>query len=282
MKRIFTTLSCAALFISAGIFYYIKNNADSLTEITTEINGLESKHIIFNTMPKSGSVYITKTLAQGLNIPFLSVSPGYMPHDNINPEQLGKFYSKNLAITQEHFDASVFNTQLLTRQHSKIILHMRDPRQACLSWAHHCNTLYKQKQYDLLYYVAPAAPIALYEKDLTTQIDWHIENYLPILTKWMQDWFDYIDSNPEKVKILVVTYEQFMQDKDKYIDNILDFYEIPKEHFKGFTVKKDASSHFRRGSPNEWESVMTREQINRCNELVPPQLLSRLSIINNT
>ncbi len=288
MKKFIITISLSALIVSSGFFYFHKHakneNINSIAEKSS--NGVEeentnnivdAKHIIFNTMPKSGSIFIAKTLEKGLGIPFQYISPGYALRDNISPEKFEQFNNSH-AITQEHLDPSLFNTQLLEKYSSKMILHLRDPRQACLSWIHHQNKLYKQNDTNYLYYVAPTAPMELYEQDLTKQIDWYIENYLPNLVTWMDDWFKYIDSKPQNVEIIVLTYEQFLQDNNSYIDKILEFYEIPKENYKQVEIAKDSSTHFRNGEHNEWRTVMSEQQISRCNQIIPPHIIQRLGL----
>ena len=133
-----------------------KRNAGAQSQTALKPN------IIFNTIPKSGSVYITKTLQKSLNYNAEIISSGYFPHDDININKFKTFLTSGGSITQEHLDASEFNIQCLKMYTTGIIIHFRDPRAVLLSWTHHMNKLHADGRYHLLKYVTPTPPSEYY------------------------------------------------------------------------------------------------------------------------
>jgi len=236
--------------------------------------------IIFNTVPKSGSVYITMTLQTGLTYSYMSISPGYVPHDDINVDLLNDFFNAGTYITQEHLDASILNTDLLKRYTDKIVVHFRDPRAVLLSWTHHMNNLNDHNHYYLLDYVTPTPPREYYNWNLEQQIDWQIENFLPNIVTWMNDWLEFKakeENNASAFKVLITTYEDFHTNELEFYYKILDFYGIPRGEFKFNPPAKNANTHFRNGEIEEWRSVFTERQLQRINQIVPDELLERFN-----
>jgi len=93
--------------------------------------------IFLNTMPKSGSLYLWQVLEYGLCVPACRVSHSTFPGDIIVPEWLDRLRCGNV-VTQEHIPASLENLAAMSRAGvKKIIVHVRDPRQATVSWMHH-------------------------------------------------------------------------------------------------------------------------------------------------
>ena len=105
--------------------------------------------IFLNTMPKSGSVYITNTLAKGLGRKHDAISNGYWMNDRIDESKLYKVSDKKL-ISQTHLPASSSNLCLYDRYTERVIVHVRDPRQSTLSWCHHLNATVRQHKYDVV------------------------------------------------------------------------------------------------------------------------------------
>jgi hypothetical protein len=229
--------------------------------------------ILFNTLPKSGSVFIVNMLAQGLNTDIDTISYGYFPFDLIDFRKI-KEISRGNKITQEHLDASPMNIQILKRFCTRIVLHLRDPRQAMLSWTHHMNRIKREDKNDLLWWVYPTPSEEYYGLSLEKQIDWSIDNYLPICVQWVKSWLHMIKETP-CLDVLVTTYEDFIADNNAFIGKILEFYGIPKEAFCAPTIDKTLLVNYRKGDPNEWREEFTEDQKKRANQIVSEPLLER-------
>jgi hypothetical protein len=91
------------------------------------------------TMPKSGSLYLLMRFVEGLNIPPYHISLDLFPHDHLVPAW-AEDLARGGAIAQEHLDASEANLDLLRRAGvTRIVVQVRDPRQAALSWTYHID-----------------------------------------------------------------------------------------------------------------------------------------------
>ena len=229
--------------------------------------------IVLNTLPKSGSVFIATTLAQGLGLEFLAVSQGYFPSDLIEYRKMQEL-SQRGGITQEHFDASPMNLQILRRIRTRMILHVRDPRQALLSWVHHMDRLKKEGQADLLWWVCPTPPEEYYDWAFGRKITWNIENYLPLCVRWIEAWLDAI-AKSDHLQVLVTTYEDFAQDGEEFIGRILDFHGISRGRFHRPTVAKTLATNYRKGEAQEWRNVFSDRQKQRALEALPGMLMDR-------
>ena len=231
--------------------------------------------IVLNTLPKSGSVFIATTLAQGLGLEFLAVSQGYFPSDLIEYRKMQEL-SKGGRITQAHFDASPMNLQILRKLRTRMVLHLRDPRQALLSWVHHMDRLKKEGQEDLLWWVCPTPPEEYYEWPLDPKITWNIENYLPFCIRWIGAWLDAILKSDD-LQVMVTTYEDFIRDGEGFICRMLDLYGIPRERFRKPTVEKTLATNYRKGETQEWRDVFSDRQKQRALESIPEPLLDQFN-----
>ena len=103
---------------------------------------------------------------------------------------------------------------------SKLVLHLRDPRQAMISWIHHLDRItgndYKS-EHNLS--VHPAPDKDYYSFSFEEKVDWQIKNYLPQLNKWTFEWLTYAEN---KQKILVTEFNE-MKEIDDLICKIFDF-----------------------------------------------------------
>lgn len=271
-----------------GYLYYkfvVKSNQDSIVqptvahEVTSAIEPtFKGNNIIFNTIPKSGSVYIATTLKDSLGYTNTALSASYFPRDVINFSKADSFFKNKSMISQDHFDSSKVNIQWLTKYTDRMVIHLRDPRQVLLSWVHNMNWIKKNGWDDLLYMVTPTPPSEYYKWKLSKQIDWNIENFLPEVVAWMNAWLEFKEQEDAKdngFKILLTTYDDFLSDDIGFYNKVLDFYEIPREQFVYKPAEKTETTHFRKGDVNEWRKVLTQAQKDRVNEIVPLALLQK-------
>ncbi|PHQ81675.1 MAG: hypothetical protein COB66_01555 [Coxiella sp. (in: Bacteria)] len=224
--------------------------------------------IFINAVPKSGSMYMATRLSKGLKVPFLSgIDHGYFPNFYIVPMAL-EYFLKGNSIVQEHLDANPVNITFLERYKVKFVLNIRDPRQATLSWVHNQNRWLHQDQPDL---VVPYPPERYINWPLSGQIDWHIEIHLKALANWLREWM--VVLKQDKLEILVTRYEDMINNEAEFFDRILEFYEIPPAAFQPIELeKKSDATHFRNGVADEWKSVFSQEQIQRCNDIIGDEL----------
>ncbi|KZD05706.1 sulfotransferase domain-containing protein [Thalassospira xiamenensis] len=235
-----------------------KNNQDEVMEQSEMVEvGDAVPAILFNTMPKSGSVFILRSIENGLRIPYVNVSDGYFPDDLLQRTRFQEFALGN-CITQSHVPAHPINIGMLNHYIDRMVLHVRDPRQALLSWTHHVRRF--QNDRGALSVFVPSIPDEYFSWSLHEQIEWQIENYCPGLVNWVEGWIDHIKKEDQSFKIMITHYEDFLEDQEKFFKEFFKFYDVEWEKFIFTEVEKSADTNFRSGTLDEWRSVFAESQ----------------------
>lgn len=261
MRRFFIPM-----FLFLVLFSFSVEAADKTETISRERN----KIIFLNTLPKSGSLFISHVLTSQTGYPGVRISLSRFHDDYIQEDQIRKFFSLN-CITQEHIDASNENVQILEKYFSKMILHLRDPRQELISWFHHVEKLQTSDYGIWSQDICPPEDYFIWS--LEEKLDWQIENFLPCTIKWIQDWCDVIDSN-NNIKVLVTNFEDMKRNPEEFFIQIADFYELPIKQFSipAFSQNK---LHQRKGQIDEWKKVLNNRQKERIAKMIPQTLMER-------
>ena len=140
-----------------------------------------------------------------------------------------------------------------------IIVHVRDPRQWVLSMAAH------NRRYAHL--VLPSWREASRGGPANT-IHFVIRELLPDAIAWIDGWM----KAREKLTVNFTTFEEFVRDKDKFLDRILALYGGDTRFFDGkkaFEEQSGVDYHRRLGLIDEWKSALTRQQVEYVNSLIP-------------
>ncbi len=219
--------------------------------------------VVFNALPKSASDYISDALAKGLNLDDYFAVTGVFPNKLLRRDAMANV--KAGALLYDHVDAAGFNQILLSQYVDRMIVHVRDPRQALVSWTHHFRQRYENRDEVLAFYqFCPD----YYSWSFERQLDWQIEHYFHHFVDWITGWLD-ADENPGfKPAILFSTFETFRTDPRKYFEGILKFYDIAPERFSFPEVTHPSREHFRQGSMNEWQRVFTNAQIDKTSAML--------------
>jgi len=228
--------------------------------------------MLINTVPKSASETIWNRLASGLEMAQSHVSMGLFPECTVLPYRMQTFIEGGI-IAKEHLPATPHNVrQLREAGLTRVVFHVRDPRQATLSWAHFVQDDVSMRLLAPIWrQVVPPADVLA--RGLAETIDWAIEKYLPQLVKFMTDW-DALGRDPDQeIEVKFLSFEFFRTDADAYVREVLDFYEIPQETFATDSQSEDV--HYRRGELEEWREVLTREQARRAWNRIPKDLAKR-------
>ena len=249
--------------------------SDTPAEVPGDLAGSAdqtSPSILINTMPKSGSVYLTTALAAGLRLERADIGNGYTLDDQINYWAAKRFAGTG-KIAQNHFAPSAINVQIMNAVFGRWVVHVRDPRQALLSWVHHVDLFLAEGRQDFLLWFAPTIPAGYADLDLSRKLDWNIKHYYPGLVGWLNGWLKILDSG--SYDILLTRHDELVSDEAGLCHRILEFYGVKRDYFIFSPPCKDRSTHFRRGDPDEWREVLSRKQIKSCNRRLPPDLLAR-------
>jgi hypothetical protein len=228
--------------------------------------GRQLPYILLNALPKSGSTYLMESLRQGLQIPEKEISNGYIPLDVINYHKI-KSAALGHGIARTHLDVNPTNLKLLKKFLPSMVLQLRDPRQALLSWVHHVRW-YMQNNYDLLFAsVTPFPPDSIKTSTLSYAIDWHLTHHFSNLLEWMERWLEHVESGAAPV-VLLTQFKEFRENPDQVVAQILAFYDIPTWAYHPKELPKDQSTHYRKGELDEWRDVFNSAQKQICAELM--------------
>jgi hypothetical protein len=232
--------------------------------------------ILLITLPKSGSVYTTTRLSKKLGAPQCRISLDLTPIDHVVPSWAESF-ARGGAVCQEHLDASPDNLEVLAASGvKKLQIHVRDPRQATISWIHHVETMVDENSY-LRDLSSPALPDDYDERSFSEKIDWHIDNHLPALAKWSAAWLAASSRDDLGIAMRFSLYEDFHHDQTAFFADLLEFFGV-----YGFDIRALSSRslernglHFRRGEVDEWRRVFSAEQCTRATDAIPKDLGTR-------
>ena len=222
-----------------------------------------------STVPKSASESIWNQLAEGLGLAQCYLSLGLFPDCCLVPARVAEA-ARGGIIAKDHIAPTAHNLRALGQAGiDRVIVHHRDPRQAALSWVHFARDDINQRLMAPLWRkIVP--PAGVLSRDLGAQIDWCIENYLPLLIRFLADWRA-VDADPERpISALFMSFEMFRVEPARYFDRVLEFYDVPRERF---AADADAEVvHLRKGEIDEWRGVFTEAQRERAWELIPDDM----------
>lgn len=230
--------------------------------VEVELNSTSSHPSIFiNTLPKSGSLYCRGLLVEQLGLMHQRLAGGYFPTDMFLEPSM-RFFGKGGAIAQEHVPANPINIELANRHLTHMVIHVRDPRQATLSWVHHLERLRTSaREAHALRLIDPVLPEGYFERSMQEKVQWNLDHHLPACVSWITDWVDAIDAGQLKTQVLFTRFRKLREDPDGFFAEVFDFHRVNAPDFKTRKADQDMSKeHYRKGSLDEWRSVFTPEQ----------------------
>ncbi len=225
--------------------------------------------ILINTIPKSASESIWNKLAEGLGLAQAHISIGLFPDCTIIPSRIGML-SRGGLITKEHLPANRYNLKMLSGHGiDRLVFHVRDPRQATLSWAHFVRDDVSSRLLGPLWRkIVPPAHVVC--GDMSEVIDWCLDSYLPLLIDFLARWREVQADPGQPLSVQFMSFETFRIDPDHYFDEVLDFYGIARDDFAAEAEAEVV--HLRKGQLDEWRGVFTEAQRHRAWELIPQDI----------
>lgn len=193
--------------------------------------------------------------------------------DQIQPHA-ALIFSQGGYVSQNHLAPSPENLEVMQHFNMKMVLHLRDPRQAMLSCVHHLERIARGSDTSIeLFYFNPKVPPGYFSRAREQKIDWQIENYLPRLVAWTTRWLELVNS---KALPALITQQEDLRTKEKaFFDDILAFYGLDLDYTLPGLPRTIEETHFRLADPAEWRRVFTREQIERSTAAIPCSLRKR-------
>jgi hypothetical protein len=224
-------------------------------------------------MPKSGSAYVSGSLSTILQLNTMQIGNGYALVDRINPQKASTLSAGGF-VSQIHCAPSPENLQVLKHFKLKMVLHLRDPRQALLSQVRYLDYISGSSQLsETLLYTTPRPPPEYFDFSLSCKIDWYIDNYLPQLIGWTKRWVELADRGT--IPILITHQDDLRTNEKAFFDAILAFYQIKLNYTLPNLPRTIEATHFRRADPTEWIQSFTPEQVAQTTSMIPGSLRMR-------
>jgi hypothetical protein len=198
----------------------------------------------------------------------------YVLVDQINVH-LARMISGGGYVSQNHLSPSPENLQIIQHFKLKMILQLRDPRQALLSWIYHLDRVAAcNDRSEVLLFCAPRVPVGYFDFSIYEKIDWQIENYLPRLVCWVAEWLEVADRGI--VEILITHQDDLRTAEKLFFDRILQFYGFETDYVLPNLPKTIEDTHFRNADPMEWINTFAPDQVARATSIIPPSMMKRL------
>ena len=228
------------------------------------------RRVLLNTLPKSGSVFLQQTLSGSLGVPSMYVGNMYSLIDQLSLDRMRHFASGSF-VSQNHLAPSPENLRMLEHFGCPVVLHVRDPRQALVSWLYHLDRIRGDAEALLLF--SPHLPPNYFAWDFHRKLDWQIDNFLPHMVEWIARWVAIHDAG--RLPVLLTTYDELSRDLRGLCRRICEFCAIPADAFRFVEAPKTIENHFRLGDDGEWRRVFSAEQTGRASAMLPAELAQR-------
>jgi len=174
-----------------------------------------------------------------------------------------------------HCSPSRYNRIELSNRLERMVVHVRDPRQAMISW---CFFLpHVIRDLDPVHGLHLGVPKQYLDWELASQIDWQIDNYLPLQIDWIVGWVAAGEDPEFKTEILFMTHEELKENQRLYFEKLLKFYQIDPSLFDFPEPLKLGLQNFRKGETDEWRSILSAEQIEKASTRIPEKLYRRFN-----
>jgi hypothetical protein len=173
-------------------------------------------------------------------------------------------------IAKEHIPASAHNLKVLEDHGlTRMVVHLRDPRQAMLSWVHFVRDDVSMRLMGPIWR-RTVPPAHIVKGTLEETIDWCIDNYLPILIEFIEGWRRVTADPDSPFEVRFLTFEKFRTQPDAYFAEALDFLGAPKADFRAEAEAETV--HLRKGALDEWREVLDKQRQAAAWKRIPPDM----------
>jgi hypothetical protein len=237
-------------------------------------------------LPKSATVYVQRSVEATLSAAHCRITcPSGNIRDDIIAKELFDFVARPLAMAGDHVPASARNLNLLAAAGiDRVVLMVRDPRDALVSWWRH---LERADKLGVAWEAAHYASCGLmspgyYELTPSGKIADLIEHMFPAMQEWLAGWANAIDSD-ERFSFHVSRYEDFVRDQIGGLRAIYGFFGYGQEPIlpprEGAAEQLSAGihtfTHFRRGIVGSHRDEVPADLLARLNAMVDYRVFDR-------
>lgn len=179
-------------------------------------------------MPKSGSTFVAKTLSKILNYQYAHFFEefGMASAQNVSEIKAIDLLDKYLVIHQ-HLLGTNENIFLLKRFGVKPLILVRNIYDGIVSLREHIHS--ENSDWPFLFHINEI----FFQQNEQEQYDFLIDFAVPWYINFYTSWYEKIKS--KRIEGLMLTYEEMIDDKQKFFSKILNFYQ---KNFSGEEIKK--------------------------------------------
>lgn len=242
--------------------------------------------VLLVALPKSGSIYLQRALRRTLRVQTHHIGAAGMSGSTFDHYDLRRFERGNV-VSREHLQPRAFALTVLARHGiRKVVLHVRDPRAAIVSWTRHMDRVLAKRGFRSVELSCEMPmPDAYSDWSFAQRLHWQVENKLPLFVRWIEDWLALVAISRD-VEFLVTDYRALCEDARGLVVRILEFYEIDyapdwismpvvrvgKNNI--YTLPESIEQPVEVAHP-AWAEAMSAETLQAANALVPAALIDR-------
>jgi len=225
--------------------------------------------ILLVTLPKTASESLWNAVCAGLSLPQVHLALGLFPDCCVLPYRAHDFRQGGLC-AKDHIMPSDHNLASLAEAGiDRIIVHLRDPRQIALSWAHFVHSDVAARMLAPIWRrIVP--PQSVLQAGLAAVIDWSIDRFIPLAVEFTQDWLAV--ARDKRLKLLFTSFEDYAAAPEAVMAKILRHYGLTSADLDGAAAAGAEVVHWRRGEHDEWRRMFSRRQQRHAASLIPDTL----------
>ena len=220
--------------------------------------------VVHVTQGKSASIPVANIFNSGFDLPSFMYS--LVTEDVI--ESWATDFARGGACYSTHLRPQRVSIDRLKRAGiKKVIVHVRDPRQAMLSMVHHV-TMYPDQLPGL-------ARSGFGNLAIADQID-EMTGFFIDRILWIQGWLD----AESDLDILFSTFEDFVHNRDAFTRRYIAYYGDHEEHFSwqdAMQAHQGTDQHFRSGRIDEWREVFPKREAEFLTTCIPREMRERFN-----
>jgi len=249
----------------------------------------ERKPLVFSSLPKSGTDFVWHSLLantgrvlpfwvkdsykyeRGKSLPDDIYSVGVFTNECILPKNFNRFSKKYPnTICGFHCFASDWNIRALrTAGIKKVLVLIRDPRDAMISWRYHLLKAGKEISKYISHFCSIDEGWFMAEKKV--QYDYLLRTWFPDAVKYLESWLT--AAGDDDIEILISPFELLRENNKLMIERAVYFFGNKISNIELQIPQK--TQHFRTGKTGNWHQELTKEQ----NTLAVQLLGSRLEVL---
>ena len=250
-----------------------------------------TRSIFLISLPRSGTVYTWQSLIDlgGFKLPEFMGDPTF--HKNKQKGKINRddhrFYYTGDFVTQflkkeglKRYlpDGYALATHMPANQHNlgmlkecgigKLMLLVRDPRDATLSWTYHIRKagLSLRNHHTNIFYL----PEEYFSWEHSQQLSYQVKTFLPMAVNWLEGWFEQVASR-SKPYVYITYFDNLRRDPINYFEGIFKFFDLLDVDCRRLSDPSQGP-HFRAGVNGLWCDEFTEKDRELASELIGNRL----------